>query len=53
MALSVWFNGCCPCQILTGAGVTCKKKLCLTACFIDRFIHWILELTGLLYLQAH
>ena len=28
MALSVWFRGCCPCQSLTGVGVTCKI-LCL------------------------
>ena len=27
MALSEWFNGCCPCQRLTGIGVTCKEML--------------------------
>ena len=27
MAWSVWFNGCCPCQSLTGVGVTCKEML--------------------------
>ena len=54
LALSVWFNDCCPCQSLTGVGVTygvTKRRyaVCLTACFMGRFIHWILELTGLLY----
>ena len=27
MALSVWFNGCCPRQSLTGVSVTCKERL--------------------------
>ena len=26
-ALSIWFKGCCPCQTLTGVGVTCKEML--------------------------
>ena len=25
MALSIWFNGCCPCQSSTGVGFTCKE----------------------------
>ena len=27
MALWVWFYGCCPCQILTCLGFTCKEML--------------------------
>ena len=27
MALSVWFNRCCPCQSLTCVGATCKDML--------------------------
>ena len=35
MALSVWFNGCCPCQSLTGVGVRC----CLFDCMFHGQIH--------------
>ena len=49
MALSVWFNSCCPFQSLTGVGYMQRDAVCLTACFMDTLIHWILELTGLLY----
>ena len=35
MALSVWFNGSCSCQSLTGGGVTVMQRnaVCLTAFF--------------------
>ena len=49
MALPVWVSGCCPCQSLTSWCYLQGDVVCLTACFMDRFIHWILELTGLLY----
>ena len=32
MALSVWFNGSCPCQRLTGVGVTVTKRCYLFDC---------------------
>ena len=52
MALSIWLNGCCLCKDLIGVSVICKEMgaVCLTACFMDRFVHWSLELTGLLYI---
>ena len=40
MALSIWYNGCCPCQSLTGVGVTCKEILfvCLHVSWTDSYI---------------
>ena len=38
MALSVLFNSCCPCQSLTGVGVTCKEML-LFDCMFHRHNH--------------
>ena len=41
MALSVWFNGCCPCQSFTGVVVTCKEML-----FVGLHVSWIDSFNG-------
>ena len=47
MALSVWFNGCCPWQSLIGVGVTCKEILLIS--WTDSYIgFW--NLPGFLFL---